>query len=110
VGAADAFYDAVFFSATNTPLGTNGIFYSFDVVTQQPGSGSLALDLTSLSATDGNNSAVSLGAGPSLPFTIEGAASVPEPSSLSLAIGLAILVGCAATVARRLERRRRGVK
>ncbi len=35
VGAADALYDAVFFSVTNTPISSNGVFYTFDVVTRQ---------------------------------------------------------------------------
>jgi len=91
-GAADAFYDAVFFSATNTPISSNGVFFAFDVVTQQPGSGSLTFDLTSLAASDGNNAPVSLSAGPSLPFTIEAAVSVPEPNSLVVA--LAALACC----------------
>src|SRR4051794_6981352 len=33
-GVADAFYDAVFFSATGTPITSNGVFYSFEVVAQ----------------------------------------------------------------------------
>jgi hypothetical protein len=105
-GAADAFYDAVFFSVTNTPISSNGVFYSFDVVTQQPGSGSLAFDLTSLAASDGTNIPVSLSAGPALPFTILGAASVPEPNSLVLAVSA---LGCcgAAVVSRSLTRHRR---
>jgi hypothetical protein len=99
VGAADAFYDAVFFSATNTPISSNGVFYTFDVVTQQPGSGSLSFDLTSLAATDGTDTPVSLSAGTSLPFTIEAAASVPEPNSLVVA--LAALAACGAAVVSR---------
>jgi len=105
VGAADAFYDAVFFSVTNTPISSNGVFYTFDVVTQQPGSGNLAFDLTSLAATDGTNTPVPLGAGPALPFTIGAAVSVPEPNSLFLA--LAALACCGgAVVSRRLTRHR----
>jgi len=105
-GEADAFYDAVFFSATNTPISSNGVFYRFEVVTRQPGSGSLAFDLTSLAATDGTNTPVPLGAGPALPFTIEAAGSVPEPNSLILA--LAALAGAGgAVVSRRLTRHRR---
>ncbi len=103
VGAADAFYDAVFFSATNTPISSNGVFYTFDVVTRQPGSGSLSFDPTSLAANDGANTPVSLSAGPSVPFTIEAAVSVPEPNSLVLA--LAALAGCGgAVVSHRLTR------
>jgi hypothetical protein len=106
VGAADAFYDAVFFSATNTPISSNGVFYTFDVVTQQPGSGSLSFDPTSLAANDGANTPVSLSAGPSVPFTIEAAVSVPEPNSLVVA--LAALACCgSAVVSRRLTRHRR---
>ncbi len=106
VGAADAFYDAVFPSAT-TPISSNGVFYTFDVVTRQPGSGSLTFDLTSLAASDGNNAPVSLSAGPALPFTIEAAVSVPEPNSL--VVTLAALACCGgAVVARRLTRHRRG--
>jgi hypothetical protein len=105
-GAADAFYDAVFFSATHTPISSNGVFYTFDIVAQQPGSGSLAFDLTSLAASDGTNTPVSLGAGPALPFTIEAAVSVPEPNSLVVA--LTALAGCGgAVISRRLKRRRR---
>ena len=105
VGAADAFYDAVSFSATNTPISSNGVFYTFDVLTQQPGSGSLLFDVTSLAATDGTNTPVSLSAGPSLPFTIEAAVSVPEPNSLVLT--LAALACCGgAVVSRRLTRHR----
>ncbi len=37
IGVADAFYDAVFFSVTNTPISSNGTFYTFDVKTQGPG-------------------------------------------------------------------------
>jgi hypothetical protein len=108
-GSADAFYDAVFFSAMNTPISTNGIFYTFDVVTQKLGSGSLAFDLSTLAATDGNDGPISLNSGPSLPFTIEAPSSVPEPNSLSLAIALVFLAGCAATVARRRDCLHRGV-
>ncbi len=107
VGKADALYDAVFFSVTNTPISSNGVFYTFDVVTQQPGSGSLSFDRTSLAASDGNNAPVSLSAGQALPFTIEAAVSVPEPNSL--VVTLAALACCGgAVVARRLTRHRRG--
>jgi hypothetical protein len=106
VGAADAFYDAVFFSATNTPISSNGVFYTFDVVTQQPGSGSLSFDITSLAATDGTDTPVSLSAGPSLSFTIGGVNSVPEPNTLVLA--LAALASCGgAVVSRWVARHRR---
>jgi hypothetical protein len=103
-GAADAFYDAVFFSVTNTPISSNGVFYTFDVVAQQPGSGTLAFDLTSLAATDGNNNPVPLGAGPALPFTIGAPASVPELNSLVLVVA-ALACGGGAGVSRRLMRR-----
>jgi hypothetical protein len=106
VGAADAFYDAVFFSTTHTPISSDGVFYRFDVVAQKPGSGSLAFDLTSLAASDGNNNPVPLGAGPALPFTIEGA-SVPEPNSLVLVLA-ALACGGGAGVSPRLTCRRRG--
>jgi hypothetical protein len=102
-GEADAFYDAVFFSMTNTPISSNGTFYTFDVVAQQPGSGRLTFDPTSLAATDGTNTSISLGAGSPLPFTIVPAA-VPEPNSLVLAVAA---LGCSggAAVSRRLTRR-----
>ena len=108
VGAADAFYDAVFFSATNTPISSNGVFYTFDVVAQQPGSGTLAFDLTSLAATDGTNNPVPLSAGPALPFTIESPASVPVPEPNSFVVVLATLV-CwgGAVVSCQLTRHRR---
>ncbi len=102
-GEADAFYDAVFFSVTNTPISTDGTFYTFDVVAQQPGSGSLTFDPTSLAASDGTNTPVLLGSGPPLPFTI-GASAAPEPNSLVLAVAA---LGCCggAAVSRRLTRR-----
>lgn len=84
-GAADAFYDAVFFSISNTPIMANGVFYTFDVVAQEAGSGSLQLDPTSLAAADGTNSPVPLAAGPALSYTITGTA-VPEPGSLILMV------------------------
>jgi len=108
-GAADAFYDAVFFSATNTPISSNGVFYTFDVVTQRPGSGSLAFDPTSLAASDGTDTPVLLGAGPPLPFTIEAGVSVPEPNSLVVALATLACWGGAA-VSRRLTRHRRELR
>ena len=102
-GEADAFYDAVFFSVTNTPITANGVFFTFDVVTQRPGSGILTFDLTSLAATDGNNDPVLTGAGPDLPFTVTTAA-VPEPSSFVIA--LTSLVICPSiTIFRQRSRR-----
>ena len=102
-GEADAFYDAVFFSVTNTPITANGVFYTFDVVTQQPGSGILTFDLTSLAATDGNNDPVPLGAGTELSFTVKGAA-VPEPNSFVMAL-TSLLICCSITVFRQRSRR-----
>ena len=105
VGAADAFYDAVFYSTTNTPISSNGVFYTFDVVTQQPGSGSLAFDPASLAANRRHQHPGFAERGPALPFTIEAAVSVPEPNSLVVA--LAALACCGgAVVARRLTRHR----
>jgi hypothetical protein len=106
VGAADAFYDAVFFSLTNTPITTDGTFYTFDVVTRKPGTGSLSFDLTSLAAADGTDTPVPLGAGPPLDFTIlpSQTAAVPEPGSLAQA--LTALFACAGTAAGRSAVRR----
>jgi hypothetical protein len=104
-GAADAFYDAVFVAVTSTPISSNGVFYTFDVVAQQPGSGSLAFDVSSLAATDGTNTPVPLDAGPALPFTIEGGNAVPEPSSLVVALAALGCTGGAAVSRRRLRHR-----
>ncbi|WP_165228128.1 PEP-CTERM sorting domain-containing protein [Aquisphaera insulae] len=91
-GAADAFYDAVFFSTTNTPITSNGVFYSFEVVVLQVGSGVLSFDVSSLAAADGSNDPVSLAAGPDLPFTVVRA--VPEPASLGMAmLGILAVAG-----------------
>jgi hypothetical protein len=99
-GSADAFYDAVFFSNTHTPITTNGIFFTFDVTAQAPGSGNLAFDPTTLAANDGSNNPITLDAGPPLPFDIHGTASTPEPASLVLLLsGLCAMVaarGCPA--------------
>jgi hypothetical protein len=85
-GTADAFYDAVFFSLSHTPILNDGIFFSFPVTAESPGSGSLSFDPSSLAASDGTNTPTPLAGGPPLPFTVLPSATnpVPEPSSAAL--------------------------
>jgi PEP-CTERM motif-containing protein len=76
---ADAFYDAVNFSISNTPITQNGTFFTFDVTTRQPGSGSISFDLSSLAANDGNNNPITLEAAGPVSFVINASSGNPNP-------------------------------
>jgi hypothetical protein len=104
LGEADAFYDAVFVAVTGTPISADGVFYSFDVVAQTPGSGTMGLDPSSLAASDGSNNPITLGTGADISYTILAPTAVPEPDTLSLALVLIALAGCAARVTRTWKR------
>jgi hypothetical protein len=75
-------------------IGQNGLYYSFVVQAIEPGSGTIAFDLTTpdanrFSGTETNFAFAPLPTGPALTFTI---ASVPEPTS-----GLLVLIGMSAS-------------
>ncbi|HEX8204351.1 MAG TPA: PEP-CTERM sorting domain-containing protein [Isosphaeraceae bacterium] len=84
-GLADAVYDALF--ATNrTPISSNGVFFTFDVIAQAAGAGQFVIDVAT--AQQGED-AVPIASGPGLGFQVQ---AIPEPSALLLGgIGVATL-------------------
>ena len=95
-GLADASY-YFGFSNSNSLITSNGTFYSFTVVVQPSvtGSGILSLDPSNggfVAAFDANSNPVDIAPGADLPFSV-GAAAVPEPDTLVMAvIALAIIL------------------
>lgn len=78
IGFADAVYD-VEASSTDQSILSDGVFYTFDVVPTEIGSGELSIAFADLIGTSANGN--DLGAvviAPSLPFEV-----IPEPKSIS---------------------------
>jgi hypothetical protein len=83
---ADGFYDSVFFVNSQTPISSNGIFFSFDVTALNVGTGMLTFSssaATLASDPDQHNQFTPLT--DSLRFTVEGPSVIaPEPGTLAL--------------------------
>jgi hypothetical protein len=94
-GTADASYLSLF-SNSGDLITANDTFFSFTVVVQPSvtGSGVLSLDPSNggyVAAFDSNFNPLTIASGPDLPFSV-GAAAVPEPHTLIMAvIALAII-------------------
>jgi hypothetical protein len=83
-GIADGTYDMLF-NATNTPINSDGIFFSFQVQAVNPGSGTI--DFSSISAFQGFDPVLLTNGTPDgLAFTILSSqpTSTPEPSTVLL--------------------------
>jgi PEP-CTERM motif len=97
-GVADATY-SLFFSNSGSPITTNGIFFTFDVVVQSSASGSGAFTFNlmlggNVDAFDANGQQLAITAGPDVPFSVLGPA-VPEPGTFLLSgIGLTAVLFC----------------
>jgi hypothetical protein len=100
-GLADASYDALF-ASSGSPITDNGLFYSFSVVVQGLGQGTIAFDFVDSSGSDASGAPLpTVTAGGTLSFSTVSA--VPEPSGFVL-MGTATLALLAYAGHHRLKR------
>ncbi len=104
-GLADAFYDGLFIATSGENITSNGVFFSFELIVQAPGAGTIGFAFVDSFGSDSLGNMLSLAEpGPALAFSATPSQTgvIPEPASYCIWAGLVFIC-----FGHRVSRRRR---